>query len=210
MTFRRLLCAFSTPILLVSFTAVTAAAPPAKLVAQPAAPPVQEAAAPPAGADGVLVGPVTREKVEAVPDWMQAEVDARPDPAAAAALAAVEPGAEVTVYFGSWCSDSRRELPRFWKALDAAGGSVPFEIRYVAVDRQKQEPAAALAKDGVRYVPTFIVRRDGREVGRVVETSPKGIESDLLALLTGQAHGVLSTRDDLRQPAPPSPKRSLR
>src|SRR5438270_6445528 len=105
------------------------------------------AAAPPAQEESVPVGPVTREMVEATPEWMQAEVDAKPEPAAAKALAAVEPGAEVTVFLGTWCGDSRREVPRFWKALDAAGGSVPFQLRYVAVDRQKKEPADALAKE---------------------------------------------------------------
>jgi hypothetical protein len=46
-------------------------------------------------------------------------------------------------------------------------------------------------------VPTFIVRRGGHEVGRVVEEAPHGIETDLLALLTGEAGGVLSGRPDL-------------
>ncbi len=163
------------------------------------------AAAPPAQEEAVAVGPVTRETVEAAPEWVQAEVDAKPDPEAAKALAAVEPGAEVTVFLGTWCSDSRREVPRFWKALDTAGGGVPFQIRYIAVDRQKKEPAGDLAQEGVRYLPTFIVRRGGQEVGRVVETSPKGIESDLLALLTGRAHGVLSTRTDLAPASAPRP-----
>jgi thiol-disulfide isomerase/thioredoxin len=163
------------------------------------------AAAPPAQEEAVAVGPVTREMVEATPEWMQAEVDAKPEPGAAKALAAVEPGAEVTVFLGTWCSDSRREVPRFWKALDAAGGAVPFQIRYVAVDRQKKEPAGDLAKEGVRYLPTFVVRRGGQEVGRIVETSPKGVESDLLALLTGRAHGVLSTRTDLAPASAPRP-----
>jgi hypothetical protein len=144
-----------------------------------------------------LLGATTREKVEATPDWVQAEVDAKPDAAAAQALATVEPGAEVTVYLGSWCGDSRREVPRFWKALDAAGGSVPFAVRYVAVDHAKKEPADLLKQDGVRYLPTIIVRRGGQEVGRIVETSPHGVEQDLLALLTGKATGVLSTRQDL-------------
>ena len=172
------------------------------LQAAPAAPasaasPASAAPAAKTPEETVLLGPMTREQVEAVPEWVQAEVDAKPEGAAAAALAAVEPGAEVVVYFGSWCGDSRREVPRFWKALDAAGAAVPFTVRYVAVDRQKKEPADAVAKDGIRYLPTFIVRRGGREAGRVVETSPKGIEADLLALLNGSAHGVLSTRTDL-------------
>ncbi len=146
----------------------------------------------------VPVGPVTREQIEAaVPEWIQAEVDAQPDAEAARALAAVQPGAEVTVFLGTWCGDSRRELPRLWRALDEAGGAVPFQVRYVSVDREKKEPAAALAESGVRYLPTFIVCRDGRETGRIVETSPHGVERDLLDLLEGRAHGILATREDL-------------
>ena len=147
--------------------------------------------------ESVLVGAVTREQVEAaVPDWVQAEVEAQPDAGLAQALASVEPGAEVTVFLGTWCGDSRREVPRFWKALDGAGGIVPFQVHYVGVDRAKKEPAS-VKEEGVLYLPTFIVRRGGHEVGRIVETSPHSVEQDLLALLTGKAQGVLATREDL-------------
>jgi thiol-disulfide isomerase/thioredoxin len=160
----------------------------------PAAPPV---AKPAAAEETVLVGPTTREKVEQAPEWVRAEVEAKPEDVAAQALALVEPGAEVTVFLGTWCGDSRREVPRFWKALDATGGGAPFQIRYVGVDHDKKEPAALLQEHGVHYLPTFIVSRGGHEVGRIVETSPHGVEQDLLALLTGKASGVLSTRQDL-------------
>ena len=167
-----------------------------------AAPPPQSTPAPAAAPDNSPVGPVTREKVEAAPDWVQAEVEAKPDPGVAAALATAPAGAEVEIFLGTWCGDSRREVSRFWKAVDAAGGSVPFQVHYVGVDHAKKEPAADIAREGIRYLPTFIVRRDGREVGRVVETSPNGIEADLLALLTGKASGVLSTRTDLAPARP--------
>jgi len=149
-----------------------------------------------------LVGVVSREQVEAaVPAWVQAEIEAEPDAEAARHLLAVEPGAEVTVYFGTWCSDSRRELARLWRAFDEVGAGfgaeLPFAIEYVAVDRDKRQPAERLAGVDVEYVPTFVVRRDGREVGRMVEVSPHGIEADLLALLSGEAAGVVSARDDL-------------
>ena len=148
--------------------------------------------------ESVPTGPVTREAIEAAaPEWAQAQVEARPDAAAAQGLAQVEPGAEVTVFLGTWCGDSRREVPRLWSAIDAAGGMVPFKVTYIAVDRDKKDPAGEAAKSDVRYVPTLIVSRDGREVGRIVETSPHGVEADLLALLTGKAKGVISTREDL-------------
>jgi len=163
----------------------------------------------------VLLGSVTREQVEAaVPAWVQAEVEAKPDLAAAHALAAVAPGAEVTVLLGTWCSDSRREISRLWKALDAIGasagggpsGGLPFTLSYVGVDEAKREPAPAVAAAGLKYVPTLIVRRDGREVGRIVEDSPHGVEIDLLALLDGKAGGALSANPKMTAAgsAPPS------
>lgn len=152
----------------------------------------------------MLVGPTTREKVEAAPEWVQAEVDAKPDAGVAQGLGTVEPGAEVTVFLGTWCGDSRREVPRFWKALDTEGGAVPFQIHYVGVDHDKKQPADLLKENDVRYLPTFIVRRGGHEVGRIVESSPHGVEQDLLALLTGKASGVLTNRQDLT-PAPSHP-----
>lgn len=160
----------------------------------------------PAQPETAVIGPTTREQIEsAVPEWVQAEVEAQPDAETARALAAVAPGAEVTVFLGTWCSDSRREVPRLWKALAEAGFEVPFEVHYVGVDHGKKEPAGELAESDVHYLPTFIVRRDGREAGRIVETSPHGVERDLLDLLTGKARGVLATREDMTSNAAAKP-----
>lgn len=158
------------------------------------------ASAPPAHDERpVALGELTRERIEeTVPDWVAAQADAEVDAAAAAALAGVAPGAEVIVFLGTWCGDSKRELSRLWRALDlAALDAPPFTLRYVGVDRAKKRPRELLGGQGVRYVPTFVVRRAGAEVGRIVESAPAGIESDLLALLRGERSGVLSRRDDV-------------
>jgi len=154
-----------------------------------------------------LVGETTRAQIEAAPEWAAAEAESQPDPQASTALATVPPGAEVTIFLGTWCGDSRREVPRLWKALDIAGSrgvDVPFAIHYIAVDRQKKEPSAPVTNNDIRYVPTFIVTREGREVGRIVEQAPNGIEHDLLDLLTGRAHGVVSSRTDLQDAGRPN------
>lgn len=146
----------------------------------------------------VLVGEVSRDEVEsAVPTWVQAEIEASLDPAAVQDLSMVEPGAEVTVFLGTWCSDSKRELSRLWRAFDEMAGLVPFEVTYIAVGRDKEQPEARIEGSGLEYVPTFIVRRGGEEVGRIVEEAPHGIVEDLEALLSGEAEGVVSAREDL-------------
>jgi len=149
----------------------------------------------------VLLGRVDRERTEAaVPEWVGVEVESAPDAEVSKALAHVSPGASVTVYFGTWCSDSRREVSRLWRALDLSGSApdaLPFRLEYVGVDETKKEPADLLAGVGLLYVPTFVVRRGGAEVGRIVEESPNGIESDLLGLLEGQTHGLVTAKKSL-------------
>jgi thiol-disulfide isomerase/thioredoxin len=197
----------SFPLFALASLAILAAPATAQLTAKPAAP---APAAPPAGEvppaanPSVLIGDVTRAQVEAaVPDWVQVEIESKPDAAAAQGLLQVAPGADVTVYFGTWCGDSRREVSRLFRALDAAAasaGTLPFPLRLVAVDEAKQRPEAAVREAGLRYVPTFVVRRDGHEIGRIVEVAPHGIEVDLLALLTGKAKGLQTASPHLAAP----------
>ena len=145
----------------------------------------------------VLVGNLSRDEIEAaLPDWVAAQIEAEPNAEAAAALAAALPGAEVTIYLGTWCSDSRRELARLWRALDAVGEVSPSELRYIGVDRDKIEPVEWVGEEEIYLVPTMIVRRRGEEIGRIVETSPNGIERDLASLLAGEAAGLITNSGD--------------
>jgi hypothetical protein len=207
-------CSLCWPVAACAGSAAPATAPlprlaestPAPAPAATAVPPATPTADPAAPDPKVRLGPLTRDEVEqAYPDWVAAEVEAEVDPTAAAELTAVPAGAQVTVYFGTWCSDSRRELGRFWRALDEVGDTVPFVISYVGVDRKKAEPAALLAGLAVHHVPAFLVVRDGKEVGRVVEKSPHGIERDLADLLAGRVSGFLSaTQRPDGSPPPPA------
>lgn len=129
--------------------------------------------------------------------WQAAFGSAGPNIEASKGLASVPPGGEVLIVLGTWCGDSRREASRFAKALDAAG-PVPFQVTWLGVDRNKQAPGFDAKALGIRYLPTFIVSRGGREIGRVVESSPDGIELDVGALLREEKHGVLSARPATR------------
>lgn len=148
--------------------------------------------------ESILLGTVTRAEVEeAMPDWVSEAMAAEPDLEAADRLLQTIAGAEVVVYLGTWCDDTRRELARLWWALDSLGVEAPPELVYVAVDRSLTEPADRLAGVDLIRVPTFVVKRGESEVGRIVEESPNGIEIDLLALLTGEARGTITASEDL-------------
>ena len=148
--------------------------------------------------ESILLGSVTRAEIEAaIPDWVSEAMASELDLEAADRLLQAIDGAEVVVYLGSWCDDTRRELGRFWWALDSLGVDGPSQVTYVAVDRSLTEPADQVAGVGLIRVPTFVVRRGGAEQGRIVEESPNGIEIDLLGLLLGEVSGTITASEDL-------------
>lgn len=136
----------------------------------------------------------TAAKLEANhPSWKEQRLkpEAQPDDAVLAKLAAVTPGAQIDIYLGSWCGDSRREVARFFNVLDHPSmANPPFTVRLYDLDRGFQERNDF--DQGLIAVPTFVVTRDGHEVGRVVETSPTNIETELLRLLSGESQGMIS------------------
>jgi hypothetical protein len=91
-------------------------------------------------------------------------------------------GVETKVFLGTWCSDSRREVPRFLKVVDAIGGSLG-PVSLVGLDRNKKSPDAPEASYGIERVPTFIFLKGGREIGRVVEAPQTTIEADMLTIV---------------------------
>ncbi len=121
-----------------------------------------------------------REMLAASPSWR------RPlralDPASVEALRDVRPGWSLEVVFGHWCSDSAREIPAMVALLEALGPQAPA-VRWTAVDRAKREPAAMVRRLGIERVPTFVVLRDGGEIGRVVERAEPALETAVLRIL---------------------------
>lgn len=145
-----------------------------------------------------LLGPLTRQEIEAaVPDWIEQEINSTPDLELAADLISALRDAEITVFMGTWCSDSKRELSRLWRAFDDLGIGEANAVSYIGVDRSKEEPRELVDGVDLQYVPTFIVRRDGKELGRVVEESPVSIEADLLAILEAEKSGLVTAKPEL-------------
>lgn len=90
------------------------------------------------------------------------------------------------VIMGTWCGDSKEQVPRFYKILDL----LKFDysrLSLICVDRTKSAPGIDIAPLKINLVPTFIFYRDDKEIGRIVETPAVSLEKDLL-LITGKAN----------------------
>ncbi|MEE9361808.1 MAG: thioredoxin domain-containing protein [Cellulophaga sp.] len=97
----------------------------------------------------------------------------------------------ITVFFGSWCGDSKRELPKFYKILDAAG--FPEErLTVVGVDNSteayKKSPTGEEKGLNIHRVPTFIFYKDGKEVNRIIEFPKETLERDMLTIISGKRY----------------------
>lgn len=87
----------------------------------------------------------------------------------------------IIVVLGTWCSDSRREVPRFIKILEYLDAPCST-YTLISVDRKKHGIDAETDSLRIELVPTFIFYRNGIEIGRIVETPKESLEKDILKI----------------------------
>lgn len=88
----------------------------------------------------------------------------------------------VTIVLGTWCPDSRREVPRFMKLVTAWGFPVE-KIRFIGVDINKVAPLGEYPALGIERVPTFIFYENKIETGRIIEVPVTSLEQDTRDIL---------------------------
>lgn len=90
---------------------------------------------------------------------------------------------QLLVFMGTWCEDSHFVIPRLFKLTDAAG--FPDDrITLIGVDRNKKTLSHLCEALNVTNVPTIMVMKKGKELGRVVEYGSSGLfDKDLTEVL---------------------------
>lgn len=112
--------------------------------------------------------------------------DYQPDPDIMAQLRKVDiDGYTITIVLGSWCPDSRREVPRFMKIADM-WGFPKDKISFIGVDINKIAPLADYQELDIDRVPTFIFYKNNSEEGRIIEVPVTSLEQDTRIILTGK------------------------
>ena len=115
--------------------------------------------------------------------------DYQPDGAITTALYSKLKDYDITLFLGTWCGDSKREVPRFYKILEAS--NYPMEqLTSIALSRKKgmykQSPEGHEKGLNIHRVPTFIIYKDGKEINRIVEEPVETLEKDLLNIISGE------------------------
>ncbi|WP_312077983.1 thioredoxin family protein [Chryseobacterium sp.] len=98
---------------------------------------------------------------------------------------------DIIVFMGTWCEDSHRDFPRLMRILE--------ELKYpdarltiIAVNRKKESPTGDESVHNIHKVPTIIVQKYGKEIGRIIEMPTTGyIERDLVDILKKDDSSVI-------------------
>jgi len=94
---------------------------------------------------------------------------------------------QILIFMGTWCGDSKREVPRFIKVLEAA--DFPMEnLKIVGLDRRKEKYKTSPNGEEwglqIKRVPTFIFYKNGKETNRIIESPITSLEADIKAIVT--------------------------
>jgi hypothetical protein len=91
-------------------------------------------------------------------------------------------GLGVTIVLATWCSDSQEQVPKFLKVWDKVR-FLGSGLTMICVDRQKKGQSVDVSSYDIQRVPTFIFTRDGKEIGRIIETPVRTLEKDMLLIV---------------------------
>ncbi len=136
----------------------------------------------------ILLGEISREQLEtgSYARWFHPAYDEyQPDSLVVNYLSGELDGVQISVYVGTWCGDTKRQLPRLFNLMDELELSQE-DLTMVGLDRDKRDEQGDERVMGVHRTPTVILSRAGRELGRIIETPVETLERDMLRIVTGR------------------------
>jgi thiol-disulfide isomerase/thioredoxin len=126
--------------------------------------------------DGMVTSPEFKEMYEPL------YAAYTPDAATMIELKKLVKKEKIKIVFGTWCGDSKVNVPNFLKIMDALHVKEK-NIEFIAVDGNKKAENGIIDGLDIKMVPTFIIYdQKGIELGRIVEGPKTTLEGDLLAI----------------------------
>jgi thiol-disulfide isomerase/thioredoxin len=139
---------------------------------------------------GDLVGFANKKSFNQAPYdiWFTENFDTyEPDEAVVSSLKTALKDVRIKGFMGTWCGDSKRETPHFYKILELANFNFK-NLELVTVNRSKKTPDNLQEGFNIKKVPTFIFYKKGEEIGRYVEYARETLEEDVLKIVSGKAY----------------------
>jgi hypothetical protein len=138
---------------------------------------------------------------ETAPVWRAIADVYEPDGAIVERLRTIDAPVTLQVVLATWCGDSRQHVPRLLKAI-ATANNPNIQIELTGIGPEFVTPMDVVSGQNITNVPTVIVRREGQEVGRFVETpAATTVEEDIADIVRGtpKSHPSRTERGKLLQ-----------
>ncbi|RZL34338.1 MAG: thioredoxin [Pedobacter sp.] len=135
----------------------------------------------------VMINLCTREAITSFAEF-KASYDPnyaayKPDTTLLPDLAKSLKGKKVTIVLGTWCGDSKYQVPHFLKIMDALKIGED-KITFIGVDGAKKAENGLIDSLKITNVPTFIFTdKKGKEVARITERPTETLEKDMAKIL---------------------------
>ena len=88
----------------------------------------------------------------------------------------------IKIFMGTWCHDSKREIPRLIKILDNLKFS-ESKIDIIALTKDKKGYFKDYSKYKVLNTPTIIFYLDNNEIGRIIEKPKDSLEAAISLII---------------------------
>lgn len=140
-----------------------------------------------------LWGTVTRDSLMKEPyaSWFKKNYDEyKPNPSTITQLKQLNiNGVHIKIFFGTWCGDTKREMPRLLKVLDEIG--FPKEkITFIALSSDEAMYKQSKNREERGYnifrVGCYVIEKNGVEMNRIIEFPVLSMERDLTTILSNQ------------------------
>lgn len=140
----------------------------------------------------ILKGIISREQVEKDTSylkwWDNSLRGYTPNEEAIGILKKNKDSIQLVAFMGTWCDDSHFIIPKLYSLLDKAAYAKE-KVSLIGVDRDKKTLGYLSESLNVKNVPTIIVMKNGKEIGRVVEYGKYGlIDKEIGEIITAAAH----------------------
>lgn len=97
-------------------------------------------------------------------------------------LQTIKDSVDLKLFVGTWCSDSRKLVPKFFQLMP----KLPIrDVLIISIDTTKRDSNNLVATYQVDSIPMFIFFRNNAEIGRIkVKPGKQGIERALWHILS--------------------------
>ena len=133
----------------------------------------------------ILLGKINKANLQVSPLTPWFNQDYQIIPIEAKWIESVKPylkGLRVKIFMGTWCEDSQREIPHFFKLLESLEFD-PNHIEMYAMSEEKSTPENFEKGWEIFNIPTIIFLKNGIEINRFVEFPKISLESDIIKII---------------------------